>query len=306
MNSSAPGSLTGSITLHAGDQAGVVHVAAECAGVIAAIASLRAGATRDAPEHRLQRQLEWRWRDARGSRRDDALRLVDVPDHPFRRPDRRALAIAAGSARVRRQQAAGIAGRAIRFDLREADDQHVAGLGAFDVEGSGLRIAARRHRLAVPVRAAGINGLGDHTIARLDAQRRRMRKRIGRVELGRCEVKGLRRLRPERRRRGRHDHGDEPPPSNHVHSPPLMNGGGTGALVAPGRAPGDGMNGPLGLRFHDGGRESSAGWISAPWVADAGVGIFGRAGRRRSPPQNPRDKRFQEREHVRRRLVIKV
>ena len=45
---------------------------------------------------------------------------------------------------------------AVEFEMNEVDDESVAGLGAFDVERPGLRIAAKDSLDAVPIASAGV------------------------------------------------------------------------------------------------------------------------------------------------------
>src|SRR5262249_189261 len=62
----------------------------------------------------------------------------------------------------------------------------------FDEERARLWIATRGYLFTGPIDAGGIDGFGDDSIARFDAQRRWMGERVGRVELVRHERVHLR------------------------------------------------------------------------------------------------------------------
>ncbi|MFN8517381.1 MAG: hypothetical protein U0841_33405 [Chloroflexia bacterium] len=59
----------------------------------------------------------------------------------------------------------GPAGGAVGGDFGEVDDEGVARFGTFDVEGAGLRVAARGDLLAGGVAAARVDGGGDDGVA---------------------------------------------------------------------------------------------------------------------------------------------
>ena len=174
-------------------------------GVLVAIASLRAGATPRQPSiGRSGSSMRGAMSGASSRAVPFALSMIQLT----RRGSRSTRAtIDAGSTVYGASRLPEYAGRAIGLDLLDRDDEHVARLGAFDEERPGLRIRTLRDLLAVPVGARRIDRLGDHAVARLDPQRRRMRERERVVEALRGEAMRLGRLRGERPRGKQREHG---------------------------------------------------------------------------------------------------
>ena len=165
---------------HPGDEARVVHVAAERAGRAGGNGLLPSRRHPHAPQHRVDGKFDGR-RDVGGAQPGNAARAIEAPRDPPR------LAVHTRSNgrwihRIRREQAARIGLVSIERNAVDRHDQQVAWLRAFDVERPGLGVGPGRHAAAVPVRATGVDGLGDDTIARLDPERRRMRERESVVE----------------------------------------------------------------------------------------------------------------------------
>ncbi len=220
MNRRRPGLADRQRHFDAGIDAGVVHVAAERARRAGGDRFLPSRRQADTSQHRSDRQLDRRTRAAHalsGRTTPLALSMVQV----MRRASRSVRAFrAAGSTVYGRQQARGVGGGPIGLDLLERHHHRVAGFGALDIERAGLRIRPRSHRLAVPVDACGVDGLGDHAIARLDSQRRRVRAREGVVENRRHEPVRV----GGENRRGRHERRNDQsqPTSTHLPLPPYF------------------------------------------------------------------------------------
>src|SRR2546421_9293450 len=167
-------------------EAAIVHVAAVLARSCARDRLSLRRRDAEAAEHRIEGGLAERLEPRRRvvEARSSALE-VELP--PVLAVPRAELRDEARVDDVRGDQAAGHPARAVGPDPLEAHTEGVAPLRALDVERPGLRVAAFRDVVPVPVVAAGVDGPGADDVAARDPQDRFVRP-DRRVEVSRLEL----------------------------------------------------------------------------------------------------------------------